>query len=90
MANEAASCHTSAQLPQTQRLVPGRREGVGAIGGDNAVGNDVAVAVEGALGVAVGGFVASEVPDDERLVARGREKHVRAAASVLVCVFQCF
>ena len=43
-----------------------------------AVGNDVGVTVEAALGVAVGLLVAGEVPDDERLVARTGQKHVRA------------
>lgn len=43
-----------------------------------AVGDDVGVAVEAPLGVAVRGLVAGQVPDDERLVARAGEKHVRA------------
>ena len=36
------------------------------------------VAVEAPLGVTVRGLVAGQVPDDEGLVARRREKHVRA------------
>lgn len=36
------------------------------------------VAVEAPLGVSVRGLVAGQVPDDEGLVARAREKHVRA------------
>lgn len=36
------------------------------------------VAVEAALGIAVRGLVAGQVPDDERLVARAGEEHVRA------------
>ena len=36
------------------------------------------VAVEAPLGVAVRGLVAGQVPDDQGLVARTREKHVGA------------
>ena len=42
-----------------------------------AVGDDVRVAVEAPLGVAVVRVVAGEVPDDERLVAAAGEEHVR-------------
>jgi hypothetical protein len=38
----------------------------------------VGVAVEAPLGVSVRSLVAGQVPDDEGLVARTREKHVRA------------
>jgi hypothetical protein len=38
----------------------------------------VGVAVKATFGVAVRGLVAGQVPDDEGLVARAREKHVRA------------
>ena len=39
----------------------------------------MAVTVERALRVAVGGVIAREVPDDECLVARSGKEHVRAA-----------
>lgn len=42
-----------------------------------AVGDDVRVAVEAPLGVAVVRVVAGEVPDDERLVTAAGEEHVR-------------
>lgn len=42
------------------------------------VGDDVRVAVEGSLGVAVLGLIASEVPDDQGLVSGGRQEHVGA------------
>jgi len=38
----------------------------------------VRVAVESPLGVAVLGLIASEVPDDQRLVPGGRKEHVGA------------
>lgn len=47
-------------------------------GSTYAVRDDVGVAVEAPLGVAVRGLVAGQVPDDQGLVARSREKHVRA------------
>lgn len=49
-----------------------------------AVGDDVRVPVQTALGVAVVATVlARQVPNDERLVATSREKHVRAMRAVL-------
>lgn len=45
-----------------------------------AVGDDVRVAVQRALGVAVRGLVACQVPDDQSLVTGGGEEHVRAAS----------
>jgi hypothetical protein len=38
----------------------------------------VRVTVQAAFGVAVAGLVAGQVPDDEGLVARAREKHARS------------
>lgn len=48
--------------------------------GTYAIGDDVRVTMQAALGVAIGGLVAGEVPDDQGLVARGRQEHVRAIA----------
>ena len=45
-----------------------------------AVGDDVGVALEATLGVAVRGLVAGQVPDDESLVARSGQEHVGAGA----------
>jgi hypothetical protein len=42
----------------------------------------VRVAVERSLGVAVGGLVAGQVPDDKSLVTRTRQEHVGAAELV--------
>lgn len=35
VANEAAGCHTGSELPQAKSLVPGGRESVGTVGGDD-------------------------------------------------------
>ena len=69
MADKGSSGVAGDQLPQSESLVPGGGEGVGTVGGDNAVGDDVGVAVQGSLGIAVCLFVPSEVPDDEGLVS---------------------
>ena len=69
MADEGSSGVAGGQLPQSESLVPGRGERISTVGGDDAVGDDVGVAVEGSLGVAIGLLVASEVPDDQSLVS---------------------
>lgn len=48
------------------------------------VGDDVRVAVETALGVAVRGLIAGEVPDDEGLVSAARKEHVGANCESIV------
>ena len=93
VAHETAGGQAGAQLPETESLVPGRGEGVGAVGGDDTVGDDVGMAVQRALWVAVGGVIAGEVPDDEGLVAGAGEEHVGAAKLSMdlspVTVHQC-
>lgn len=44
-----------------------------------AVRDNVGVARQGSLGVSVLGLIASEVPDDQGLVAGSRQEHVGAA-----------
>lgn len=78
MSDEATSGGSGSKLPQTESLVPGSRESVGAVGGDDTVGDDVGVTVEGTLWVSVGGLITGQVPDDEGLVARTGEEHVWA------------
>lgn len=69
MADKGASGIACRQLPQSQSLVPGGRERICTIGGNDAVGDDMGVTVEGSLGISVGSLVASQVPDDEGLVS---------------------
>lgn len=52
--------------------------GPGGVEETYAVGDDVGVALEGALGVAVLGLVTGEVPDDQSLVTTGGQEHVGA------------
>lgn len=49
--------------------------------GTYAVRDDVGVAVQRLLGVTVLGLIASEVPDDQSLVAGGGQEHVGAIVS---------
>jgi len=53
VANKSAGGGTGGKLPEAESLVPGSRESIGTIGGDNNVRNDVRMAVEGSFGVAV-------------------------------------
>jgi len=41
VANKTAGSGAGGELPESEGFVPGRRKSVCAIGGDNAVGNDV-------------------------------------------------
>ena len=66
-----------AEVPEPEGLVPGAAEGEVAVGGEDDVGDEVAVAVEPLLGDAVVHVVAGQLPDDERLVAGGGEDHLR-------------
>lgn len=77
VADEAAGGGAGVQVPQTQGLVPRGRESKLAVGRDDNVGNKVVVAVEDALGVAVVGVVAAELPDDDGAVTRSGEQQVR-------------
>lgn len=99
------------ELPQTQGLVPGGRQSVGAVGRDDlcrdnrerpfegnasclggcptyTVGDDVRMSVKASLGVAVGGLIASKIPDNQSLVTRRGEKHVRAAIGEYSAILQ--
>lgn len=121
MAVEDAGGVTSRKFPQTQSLVPGRRQSVGTVRGDNlyitkkahqsapfllyiihilflsmdgfdlggrrkrqtyTVGDGVGVALQASLGVPVGLVVASQVPDDQSLIATGGEQHVGAVMTL--------
>lgn len=53
VANESTGGGTGGELPETEGLVPGCRESVCTVRRDDAVRDDVAVAVEGSLWVAV-------------------------------------
>jgi hypothetical protein len=66
----------SADLP----FAVNTRDGHGLFGGSVAytVRDDVRVALEAALGVAVGLLITGKVPDDQGLIATGREEHVGA------------
>lgn len=68
MANEAAGGCTGVKVPQTQCVVPGRRECELAIRRDNDVGYEVVVAVENSFRVSVRVIVAGQLPDNDSFV----------------------
>ena len=68
VADEAAGGETGVEVPETEGVVPRRGEGELAVRGDDDVRDEVVVAVEDALRVAVLILVTGELPDDDRLV----------------------
>jgi len=68
VSNKSSGSGASRKLPEAESLVPGGRESIGSVRGDDAVRNDVRVAVKGPLWVAVRALVAGQVPDDQGLV----------------------
>ena len=68
VADESASGLASVEVPKAESVIPRSREGELAIGRDNDIRDEVVVAVEDSLGVAVALFVASQLPDDDGLV----------------------
>ena len=68
VADESTGGETGVQIPETESVVPGRREGELAIGGDDNIRNEVVVAVENSLGVAVRVLIAGQLPDDDGLI----------------------
>ena len=78
VADETTGSAASVEVPQAQRVVPGRRERELAIGGDDDVRDEVVVPVEDTLRVAVLVLVPGQCPDDDRLVcARGESVRPR-------------
>jgi len=68
--NKSSGGGTGSKLPEAESFVPGGRESIGAVRGDDAVRDDVRVAVKGSLWVAVRALIAGQVPDDQGLVPR--------------------
>ena len=68
VADEAAGRVASVEVPQAECVVPRGGERELAVGGDDDVRDEVVVAVEDALRVAVLILVTGELPDDDRLV----------------------
>merc|ERR1719201_1800097 len=76
VSDEAAGGQASVEVPQAEGAVPGAGEGELAIGGDDDILHEVAVAAEGLLGVPVGAVLTGELPHHDSLVARrGQDCH---------------
>jgi hypothetical protein len=98
MADEGTGGVAGSKLPETEGLIPGRGESVGAVRRDDlysirdkvvaqvrrsyAIRDDMGVTVQTSLWIAVRSVVTSEVPDDQRLVSRSRQEHVGAAVTL--------
>lgn len=78
VADKAAGGEAGVKVPETEGVVPGRRESKLAVGGDDDVGHEVVVAAEDALGVTVLVVLTRQLPDDDGLVC---EVHVQAKRS---------
>jgi len=76
VANELASGMLAVEVPQTHGPVPGARQSIVAIGGDNYVLDEVGVAAKRLAGKAIAALGAVEVPHKKGLVARGGHDHV--------------
>ena len=68
MTNELTGGETSVKVPKAECVIPGRGESELAIGRDDNIGNEVVVAVEDALGVAILILITRELPDNDGLV----------------------
>jgi len=76
--NESLGGGSRVKVPQAKSMIPRSREGELAIRGDNNILNKVRVSVEGTTGNTVLTLFSGEIPDNDALVSRGREDHVRA------------
>jgi hypothetical protein len=85
VADEGTGGVAGSKLPETEGLIPGRGESVGAVRRDDlypisdqsqargrrsyTVRDDMGVTVQTSLWIAVGSIVTSEVPNDQRIVS---------------------
>jgi len=76
VSNKSSGGYTSGEFPQSEGLVPRSRESVGTVRGDNTVRDNVSVTVERPLWDTVVLLITGEVPDNQRLVTRTRQKHI--------------
>lgn len=56
------------QVPETESMVPGRRERELAVRGDDHIGDKVVVSSENAFGVTVLVIIAAQLPNDDSFV----------------------
>lgn len=74
--DEAAGGQTSVQVPEAEGAIPRAGQCELAVGGDHHVLDEVAVAAEGLLRVAVCALLADELPHHHGLVAGSGQDHV--------------
>lgn len=81
VASETSSAGSVLELPKTEGLVPGGREGVLTVLRDGNVLDNVVVTLERLLGDTISLLITSQVPHNKALVAGGREQQVGVAGS---------
>ena len=74
---KTASGLTGSQVPQAEGLVPGAGESKVSIRRQNDVRDEMSVTLESLLRHTIVLVIASKLPDNEGLVAGGRQDHVR-------------
>lgn len=77
VADEATGGGTGVEVVQSEGLVPRRGQSELAVGGKSNVGDEVRVTSEDLLGVSVLSVLTGEGPDDQGLVTRTTDEHVR-------------
>jgi hypothetical protein len=77
MADKTTCCETCVKIPKTQCVIPGRRKGKLAVRGDHNIRDKVVVAMKNSFWVAVGIFLAGQLPNDDGFVSRSSKDHVR-------------
>jgi len=77
VADEAARGSTGVEVPETEGVVPGGREGELAVRRDNDIGDEVVVSVEDFFGGTVARLVAGQLPDDDGLISGRGEDDIR-------------
>jgi len=77
VSDESGRGDASFDVPEAEGLVPRSGDSELTARGHDDVGDEVVVALESSHWESIGAGVLGEVPDDERLVARGGNKHFR-------------
>lgn len=72
--NDASLLHLRAEVPQAEGRVPGSGQSKLTIGGDDHITHKVRVARQGALGGAIVSLITGQLPHDQRLVWKTKQK----------------
>jgi len=81
MSDEATSSGAGVEIPKTEGMVPGGRQGELPVRRDDNVGNEMVMSMKDSLGITVTVFIASQLPDNDRLVWDERLDAIRPQES---------